>query len=244
MLFCCKVSKLCPSVWGKSVQNGTILSISVRSYPKQPNSLAYFCGRILKIRTMKKVFFLLLTALMVTGHVCSQVISLADGFDHPQDSARTKLWWFFGETETTREGITADLEAFKQQGVGGVVYYDQVHGKGEGADKVFDSHWWQSLIFASQEAKRLGLSFEANIGNGYVAGGRWITPDRSMQRLAVSEGEARPASVSAELASRRGCSGRALQEGTAGRLASAECGSYGWRRPCTDFRFRHPVHRS
>lgn len=113
--------------------------------------------------------------------------ALVEGFEHPQDTARTKLWWFFGETETTREGITADLEAFKQQGVGGVVYYDQVHGKGEGADKVFDQHWWQSLIFASQEAKRLGLSFEANIGNGYVAGGSWITPDRSMQRLAVSE---------------------------------------------------------
>jgi hypothetical protein len=113
--------------------------------------------------------------------------SLSDGFNHPQDSARTKVWWFFGETETTREGITADLEAFKQQGVGGVVYYDQVHGSGEGADKVFDAHWWQSLIFASQEAKRLGLTFEANIGNGYVAGGRWITPDRSMQRLAEGE---------------------------------------------------------
>lgn len=113
--------------------------------------------------------------------------SLSDGFNHPQDSARTKVWWFFGETETTREGITADLEAFKQQGVGGVVYYDQVHGNGDGADQVFDKHWWQSLIFASQEAKRLGLTFEANIGNGYVAGGRWITPDRSMQRLAESE---------------------------------------------------------
>lgn len=113
--------------------------------------------------------------------------SLSDGFNHPQDSARTKVWWFFGETETTREGITADLEAFKQQGVGGVVYYDQVHGSGDGADQVFDEHWWQSLIFASQEAKRLGLTFEANIGNGYVAGGRWITPDRSMQRLAEGE---------------------------------------------------------
>ena len=113
--------------------------------------------------------------------------SLTFGFDHPQDSARTKVWWFFGETATTREGITADLEAFKTAGVGGVVYYDQVHGKGEGADRVFDEHWWQSLIFASQEAKRLGLSFEANIGNGYVAGGKWITPDRSMQRLTVSE---------------------------------------------------------
>lgn len=113
--------------------------------------------------------------------------TLAYGFDHPQDSARTKVWWFFGETATTREGITADLEAFKTAGVGGVVYYDQVHGKGVGADQLFDTHWWQSLIFASQEARRLGLSFEVNIGNGYVAGGRWITPDRSMQRLAMSE---------------------------------------------------------
>lgn len=113
--------------------------------------------------------------------------ALTTGFNLPQDSARTKVWWFFGETETTREGITADLEAFKKAGVGGVVYYDQVHGNGEGADKVFDEHWWQSLIFASQEAKRLGLTFEANIGNGYVAGGRWITPDHSMQRLAEGE---------------------------------------------------------
>lgn len=45
------------------------------------------------------------------------------------------MWWFLGETETTREGITADLEAFKEAGVGCVVYYDQVHGKGEGADR-------------------------------------------------------------------------------------------------------------
>ena len=112
---------------------------------------------------------------------------LSWGFTHPQDTARTKVWWFFGETPTTREGITADLEAFKWAGVGGVVYYDQVHGSGEGADLVFSPQWWQGVVFASQEAKRLGLSFEANIGNGYVAGGKWITPDKSMQRLAMTE---------------------------------------------------------
>ena len=50
-------------------------------------------------------------------------------FANPADSTRTKVWWFHGETETTREGITADLEAYKRAGVGGVVYYDQVHGK-------------------------------------------------------------------------------------------------------------------
>ncbi len=62
---------------------------------------------------------------------------LAYGFDHPQDTARTKVWWFHGETAGTHEGITADLEAFKRQGIGGVVYYDQVHGDGEGAFDVF-----------------------------------------------------------------------------------------------------------
>ncbi len=108
-------------------------------------------------------------------------------FQSPPDYARTKLWWFFGETKTSHEGITADLEAFKQQGIGGVVYYDQVHGKGEDADKVFSAAWWDHLIFAAQEAKRLGLSFEANVGNGYVAGGKWITPDHSMQRLTMTD---------------------------------------------------------
>ena len=110
------------------------------------------------------------------------------GFSNPQDSARTKVWWFHGQTETTREGITADLEAFKRQGVGGVVFYNQVHGKQtSGALKVFSPEWWQMFVFAAQEAKRLGLTFETHISDGYVAGGPWITPDLGMQRLTSEE---------------------------------------------------------
>ena len=59
------------------------------------------------------------------------------------------LWWFHGETETTRAGITADLEAFRREGIGGVVYYDQVHSKGEGALDAFSPEWWKMLVFAS-----------------------------------------------------------------------------------------------
>ncbi|MBO5916881.1 MAG: glycosyl hydrolase family 2, partial [Bacteroidales bacterium] len=103
------------------------------------------------------------------------------------DSARTKVWWFHGETPTTREGITADLEAFKQAGVGGVVYYDQVHGKALGADSIFSDAWWDALIFSAREAKRLGLTFEISLSNGYVAGGPWITKEMSMKRLCYSE---------------------------------------------------------
>ena len=108
-------------------------------------------------------------------------------FVTPPDDARTKVWWFHGETPTTREGITADLEAFKAAGVGGVVYYDQVHGPAEGALDAFSPAWWEMLKFAALEAKRIGLSFEINLSNGYVAGGPWITPETGMQRLCSSD---------------------------------------------------------
>lgn len=105
------------------------------------------------------------------------------GFENIQDSARSKVWWFHGETETTKEGITADLEAFKKAGLGGVVYYDQTHGVKESKIKAMSPEWWELLKFASQECKRLGLTFETHISNGYVAGGPWITPDLGMQQL-------------------------------------------------------------
>ena len=108
-------------------------------------------------------------------------------FSQPSNPTRTKLWWFHGETETTREGITADLEAFKREGVGGVVYYDQQHGKGEQALPAFSKEWWDLFRFAASQAKRLGLTFETHLSNGYVSGGPWITEELSMQRLDATD---------------------------------------------------------
>lgn len=125
-----------------------------------------------------------------TGSSDRKQSSLADalyGFEHVQDSTRTKVWWFHGETETTREGITADLEAFRRAGVGGVVYYDQVHLKAPKGVDAFSEEWWSMLYFSAEEAKRLGLSFEAHVSNGFVAGGPWITKDLGMQMLACAD---------------------------------------------------------
>lgn len=117
----------------------------------------------------------------------SGIRAVLQAFREPPDSTRTKVWWFHGETPTTREGITADLEAFKAAGVGGVVYYDQVHGPAEGALDAFSPEWWEMLKFAALEARRTGLTFEINLSNGYVAGGPWITPETGMQRLCSSD---------------------------------------------------------
>lgn len=111
----------------------------------------------------------------------------------PTSDYRMKTWWFFGFENTTNEGITADVNALKKAGFGGVVYYDQNHrGKtmpeGLGTpDEGFSSEWWQHLKWAASEAKRVGLSFELNISNGYVAGGRWIDTAHAMQRVASAK---------------------------------------------------------
>lgn len=103
-------------------------------------------------------------------------------FKNPDNECRTKLWWFHGETETTKEGIRKDLEEFKEKGIGGVVFYDQVHGKAEDACLSKSSEWWQMLKYAALTAKELDLTFEVAAGNGYVTGGPWITPDLAMKK--------------------------------------------------------------
>lgn len=110
---------------------------------------------------------------------------LWDSFMHPRDEARTKLWWFHGETETTREGIDADLKAFKEAGIGGVVFYDQTHGAQEGAFPSLTPEWWEMLKYAALRARELGLTFEIAASNGYVAGGPWVTPELGMQKIVV-----------------------------------------------------------
>lgn len=68
-----------------------------------------------------------------------------------------------------------------------MVYYDQVHGKAENALPALSPAWWDMLRFAASEAKRIGLSFEVNLSNGFVAGGPWITKRLGMQRLIASD---------------------------------------------------------
>ncbi len=80
--------------------------------------------------------------------------------------------------------------------MGGVVYYDQVHGKGEGAFPALSKPWWEMFKYSASEAQRLGLTFEANISDGYVAGGPWITPDLAMKRLVTTEAVVRGGKVS------------------------------------------------
>lgn len=134
---------------------------------------------------MKLNIFLFLTLISCCASAHDRDSNLLwQRFSTPAPDTRTKVWWFHGETESTKEGMDADLREFRDKGIGGVVWYDQVHSPAAGAAGSMTPEWWESLKYAARRAAGEGLSFEVALSNGYVAGGPWITPELAMKRTA------------------------------------------------------------
>jgi hypothetical protein len=113
---------------------------------------------------------------------------LRKNFRTPPDSARPWVYWFWLNQNITREGITADLEAMKRTGIGGVLIMEVDQGAPKGP-VAFNSPQWRELFkHVCTEANRLGLEVNMNNDAGWCgSGGPWITPDLSMQRVVWTE---------------------------------------------------------
>src|SRR5271154_6423534 len=87
---------------------------------------------------------------------------LETGFLSPPDSAKPQTWWHWMNGNVTKEGITADLEAMKQIGLGGAEIFDADCSIPPGPVKFNSPEWHEMFIHAVQEADRLGLQLEAH----------------------------------------------------------------------------------
>ena len=109
-------------------------------------------------------------------------------FRAPPDTARPWVYWFIMDGNLTREGITADLEAMKEQGVGGVILMEVNVGVPRGNVDFMSEQWQRLFAHAVHETERLGLQLTLNSGPGWTgSGGPWITPEKSMWFLVASE---------------------------------------------------------
>jgi hypothetical protein len=94
----------------------------------------------------------------------------------------------------SKEGITADLEAMKAAGLGGA-YLMTVKGVPEKpfimpAVEQLSPLWWEMIKYAFREADRVGLKLGFHDCDGFaVAGGPWITPELSMQKVVWSQSQ-------------------------------------------------------
>ena len=113
---------------------------------------------------------------------------LEAGFRSPPDSARAKTWWHWMSGCISREGITADLEAFKRAGLGGVFQFHVGQLPIDEPVKFGSDEWWSLMRFAAAEADRLGLEFGFHNCPGWSSsGGPWIPVEKSMQKVVWSE---------------------------------------------------------
>ncbi|MBX7258514.1 MAG: discoidin domain-containing protein [Candidatus Hydrogenedentes bacterium] len=119
----------------------------------------------------------------------------ADGFANPPDVSKPHTFWHWMNGNVTKEGITADLQAMHDAGIGGVFLFI-VEGKVTESVPVYvdkpvrilTPEWFEMLRHAVSECKRLGMELSLMNCTGWTtSGGPWITPDKSMMRIAWSE---------------------------------------------------------
>ncbi len=114
--------------------------------------------------------------------------SLLKGFVHPPSSARPWVYWFWLNGNITSNGITADLEAMKRVGVGGVLIMEVDQGAPVGPVGFMSDSWRALFKHVVSEAGRLGLEVNMNNDAGWNgSGGPWIKPEQSMQKVVFSE---------------------------------------------------------
>src|SRR5687767_6444647 len=113
-------------------------------------------------------------------------------FRNPPASAKPWVFWYWMQAGVSKAGITADLEAMQEAGIGGA-YLMSIKDTTSPPlinppVRQLTPEWWDMVRFSMQEAKRLGLKLAMHVSDGFaLAGGPWITPELSMQKLVWSK---------------------------------------------------------
>ena len=123
--------------------------------------------------------------------------TLEADFDNPPPDARPMVWWHWMGKNISREGITKDLEAMKDAGIGGATIFNLASSVQADDAPLKNTPWpendyrgpawWKLVKHAAEEADRLGLNLGMHNCVGYSAtGGPWITPKKSMKAVVFS----------------------------------------------------------
>ena len=133
----------------------------------------------------------------------TEILGLNDGhrlerFPPLPNSTRPYVLWMWMGHNISADGITRDLEAMKDAGIGGATIFSLADTVIPWAGAIlksptpevvsFSEPWWALVRHAAQECDRLGLELILHNCAGYESsGGTWITPELSMQEVVWSE---------------------------------------------------------
>ena len=131
---------------------------------------------------------LLLSALLAI--LCLQGCSdpIENEFRNPPDLAKPHTWWHWVDGNVSKEGITKDMEAWKEVGIGGFQHFAIGWRIPFGGVEYHSPEFHEYMSHAMSEAERLGLEAAFNSAAGWsCTGGPWIKPEHSMKMIVWSE---------------------------------------------------------
>lgn len=144
--------------------------------------------------------------LAVFSQLCA-ASPLDSGFSNPPRHAGIRCWWWWLNSNVTKQAITRDLEAMHEKGFSGAMIFDAGGDAQRGNLPVppgplyGSAEWTELFLHALKEAKRLDLKLGLSIQSGWNLGGPQVTPDYAAKQLTWSETEvAGPGPVSVKLA--------------------------------------------
>lgn len=156
-----------------------------------------------------KLIAMLFALLSIQGELLAQQIKsdpIDKAFRQPGDNAKPWVFWYWMHGAISKAGITADLEAMKEVGIGGayLMPIKDTTSKVPFAPtaRQLTPEFWSMVKHAMQEAKRLKLQLGVHVSDGFaLAGGPWISPAQSMQKLVwtktyINGGSAEPINLS------------------------------------------------
>lgn len=119
---------------------------------------------------------------------------LAAAFRQPGTDARPWVYWFWMNGNITPEGITADLEAMHEVGIGGcLIMHVKLGDIGEhklgnmppdGPVRFMSDDFRKLFTHAAREAQRLGMTLDMNNADGFTgSGGPWVPVEKAMKKL-------------------------------------------------------------
>jgi hypothetical protein len=122
---------------------------------------------------------------------------LAAQFDSPPMEYRPCVWWHWMGSNFRKEGITKDLEAMKEAGIGGATIFNIASSVQVSHSPIENNPWphqtfrseayWDAFGHTLAEARRLGLTMGLHGTPGYsTTGGPWITEEQAMQTVVAS----------------------------------------------------------
>ena len=101
--------------------------------------------------------------------------ALAKAFQSPPDDAQCSAYWYWQDKTCSRQAISQDLSAMREQGIKVVIVFP--------FDNYVKPEWPALFQYVLEEAKRLKLEIVLNNDVGWSCKVPWMTPELSMKKL-------------------------------------------------------------